>query len=297
MAAHFCQPQKWAVLFFKIAGKIAIVASNSKPLFENNSSLSRRSIGAVFVFFPTVLTAWLGGWWFTALIFVVALLATREMVVLMRASGFMVHSEIALLAFGIGFALARFPNQAWSGLAISALLLGTVAWQMRNRGDHPIADWGVAVIGGLYIGWCGGNLAAVRELGNGWWWLVLTIGTTWIADSAAYFVGKSIGKHKLTPKLSPKKTWEGYLGGVAAGVLFGLLLGVISPLGMGPAIIAAGLVGALGTLGDLAESMFKRQANAKDSGTLIPGQGGAFDRIDSLMWAGVVVYHFATWIA
>ena len=270
------------------------MSSNSKPLFENNSSLSRRSIGAIFVFFPTVLTAWLGGWWFTALIFIVTLLAAREMVVLMQASGVMVRAETAILAFAVGFALARFPNQAWSGLAVSVLLLGTVAWQMRHRGEHPIADWGVAVVGGLYIGWCGGNLAAVRELSDGWWWLVLTIGTTWVADSGAYFVGKSIGKHKLSPKLSPKKTWEGYLGGVAAGLLFGVFIGFISPIGVFHAVSVAGLVAALGTLGDLAESMFKRQANAKDSGTLIPGQGGAFDRIDSLMWAGVIVFHYAT---
>jgi len=139
-----------------------------------------------------------------------------------------------------------------------------------------------------------GNLAAVRELSDGWWWLVLTIGTTWVADSGAYFVGKSIGKHKLSPKLSPKKTWEGYLGGVAVGLLFGGFIGFISPIGVFHAVSVAGLVAALGTLGDLAESMFKRQANAKDSGSLIPGQGGAFDRIDSLMWAGVIVFHYAT---
>jgi phosphatidate cytidylyltransferase len=115
-----------------------------------------------------------------------------------------------------------------------------------------------------------------------------------LADSGAYFAGQRFGRHKLAPVLSPKKTWEGYFGGVIVAVLGGVVIGLVSPLGVVQCAIAAFLVGALGTLGDLAESMFKRQANAKDSGHLIPGHGGAFDRIDSLLWAGVVVYYFAT---
>lgn len=266
-------------------------------LNQNNSSLSRRSIGAVVVFFPTVITAWLGGWWFAALIFVVCLLATRELIDLMRASGFALHAAIAYGAFAALFAASLFQSWWLIALTLSAIFLGSLAWQMRERGASPIATWAIALAGGGYLGWCGGHLAAVRLIEpNGWWWLVLTVATTWIADSGAYFVGKSIGKHKLAPMLSPKKTWEGYIGGIVTGVLCGAVVGLMAPMPMWQCVATSFIVSVFGTFGDLAESMFKRQANAKDSGSLIPGMGGAFDRIDSLLWAGVLVFYFARWV-
>jgi len=118
----------------------------------------------------------------------------------------------------------------------------------------------------------------------------------WVFDTGAYFVGTSFGKHKLCPRLSPKKTWEGFWGGlitgVAAGALFPLLLknmGINIPPLRGAIL---GLVLALGTpLGDLAVSMIKRQVARKDSGNLLPGHGGAFDRLDTLLWAMPISYY------
>ncbi len=253
-----------------------------------------RAISAIFIGAVTIAAALLGDPWLTGLIFAISAIAACELARLVHASGFQPSLAACLASMALAFAAARFPGLPALPLMVTALVLVSLAWQMRHREGKPIADWSISLAGGMYIGWTAGHMAAIRGLDHGLWWLVVAIGITWLADSGAYTVGRRIGRHRLAPALSPKKTWEGYIGGVIAALLGGIVIGLLSPLGMVNSVIAAALVGALGTLGDLIESMFKRQAGAKDSGHLIPGHGGAFDRIDSLLWAGVVVYYFAT---
>lgn len=117
-------------------------------------------------------------------------------------------------------------------------------------------------------------------------WLLLVIVVTWLSDTGAYLVGRSIGKTSLSPVISPKKTVEGLVGGLLAAVLFGLLANDVFGLDL-PILVAATvalILALLGVLGDLAESLIKRQAGVKDSGTLIPGHGGMLDRIDALLF-------------
>ena len=131
-------------------------------------------------------------------------------------------------------------------------------------------------------------------------WLLLALLTTiWIADSAAYFAGKKFGKHKLTPSISPGKTWEGVLGAMIAVTLFGAILFFkfkVTTLAIFPALW---LIAGLGVIGDLFESMLKRQAGIKDSGNLLPGHGGILDRIDgiipSLPIAILMIYAYNLW--
>ena len=119
--------------------------------------------------------------------------------------------------------------------------------------------------------------------------VLLTLGLIWVADTAAYVAGSALGRHKLAPSISPGKTWEGVAGGAVACVIYAIMCAMLSPglgaLARGAAWIAfpagALLLCAAGVLGDLFESALKRQAGAKDSGTLLPGHGGVLDRIDS----------------
>jgi phosphatidate cytidylyltransferase len=123
----------------------------------------------------------------------------------------------------------------------------------------------------------------------------------WLADTGAFLLGAAYGKHRMAPRLSPKKTWEGY----AAGALTAMLTGgffAYAYTAWGPLHIPvwAGavfglVVGLLTPLGDLGESMIKRQAAMKDSGNIFPGHGGAFDRIDSWLWAAMLGFYFITW--
>ena len=132
---------------------------------------------------------------------------------------------------------------------------------------------------------------------------MLALPAVWLADSGAYFIGKRLGRRKFSPRLSPTKTWEGYLAGVLTGTLGAALLALVWRIGAGPDTAVtfwrAGLLGfilsVVTPLGDLGESMIKRQVGAKDSSQLLPGHGGAFDRIDSLLWCGVIGYYAIVW--
>lgn len=118
----------------------------------------------------------------------------------------------------------------------------------------------------------------------GAWWLLYLMLLVWGADSGAYFFGKTFGKHKLVVKVSPAKTWEGLLGGLLTSALISCLFSHYAPLELShKKLLICSVVAALASvLGDLSESMFKREAGIKDSGHLIPGHGGILDRIDSL---------------
>lgn len=116
--------------------------------------------------------------------------------------------------------------------------------------------------------------------------LFILFATVWAGDSFAYFVGKSIGKHKLAPRLSPKKTWEGAIGSVIGSLIFGGILSYyFEHL---EALIAIFIASIIMQIGDLFESFIKRQVNVKDSSNIIPGHGGILDRIDSLIFASIV---------
>jgi len=113
--------------------------------------------------------------------------------------------------------------------------------------------------------------------------LLIILSIIWIADTAAYFAGKNFGKHKLAPSISPGKTWEGVIGAIVANSLFGLILLFVGVIDTWIIVPAIWLITVVSVYGDLFESMFKRQANMKDSGQLLPGHGGLLDRIDGVI--------------
>ena len=114
----------------------------------------------------------------------------------------------------------------------------------------------------------------------------------WICDSAAFHVGSALGKHKLFPRVSPQKSWEGAVAGLIAAILVALAAKylVLTFLPVTSAIVLGAIVGTIGQLGDLTESLLKRDAGVKDSSTLIPGHGGVFDRFDSLLLVAPCAY-------
>lgn len=131
------------------------------------------------------------------------------------------------------------------------------------------------------------------------WWLLAALAMIWLADIAAYFTGRAVGRHRLAPAISPGKTWEGVGGAVVAVLVYGTIVVV----GVGPPLtshwrwlpLLIGLV-AISVVGDLFESLIKRQAGVKDSGTLLPGHGGILDRIDSQTSTLPVVALAAHWL-
>ncbi len=155
-------------------------------------------------------------------------------------------------------------------------------------------------LGTMGVFWVGGLLCstfALRLLPGGMKWFVWAAFVSWGSDTAAYFVGKSLGRRKLAPSLSPNKTWEGSAGGVVGAVLGVYGLGTLSlvpevPLWQAGVVTALGAV--LGQVGDLAESLLKRASAVKDSGRIMPGHGGILDRIDALLFVTPLLLGYAT---
>jgi len=248
-----------------------------------------------------------GGVLYTAFIALVLALAAWEFVRLFRAGGYQPASVLviaAVVAFTIERSLDGFTS---APLIISLFILASMSYHLYcyERGREQAAtDFGITLAGAFYIGWLGAYLVSLRELPDGMWWVLTVLPAVWIADSGAYFIGRTWGRHKMTPRLSPKKSWEGYIAGIASGALGGALLAYAWGWLGGDAIAVTPLRGAilgftlgvLTILGDLGESMIKRQVGVKDSSNLLPGHGGVFDRIDSWLWAGVIGYYLVLWL-
>jgi phosphatidate cytidylyltransferase len=144
-----------------------------------------------------------------------------------------------------------------------------------------------SLFGVVFIGWSLSHLILLRSYPAGRWYIFFLCMVVWIGDSAAMYVGKGLGRHKMAPTVSPGKTWEGAVGGVLGGVLVAVVgARVLVPQSAWWQNLVLGvLVSLAAQIGDLGESMLKRYVGVKDSGTLIPGHGGLLDRIDSVLFA------------
>ena len=138
----------------------------------------------------------------------------------------------------------------------------------------------------------------IASLDKGQVSLTFVILVVFATDTGAYFIGKSIGKHKLAPKISPGKTWEGLIGGVTTAVLISWLLSEIPQLGFSASrSVGIGLaITIVGAIGDLSESWIKRLSGVKDSGSIIPGHGGILDRLDALAPNFMLIYFIERWL-
>jgi len=186
-------------------------------------------------------------------------------------------------------------------LITSAIVLSLFGLLTRRQKEGTFTSWVWTIAGILYIGWLLSHLVALRDLDSGRNWVFLVLFVTWVSDTTAFLVGRGLGRHKLAPAISPGKTWEGTIGGICGGIAVSTLFFTPTPLQLpltsGQAILLGALTSILGQVGDLVESLLKRNLGVKDSGNLMPGHGGILDRIDSLIFAGIVVYYYAVWVA
>jgi len=199
----------------------------------------------------------------------------------------------------------KFPPEL-AAAALTFTVFAAMTWHLidyEKGRDLAASDFAVTAAGIVYIGWIGSYLIDLRNMPGGMWWLVIVLPTIWFTDMGAYFVGSRLGKHPLSRRISPKKTWEGYAGGVLFGTITAAGLTILwqSFRLNGPAIAwwqgaaLGAALSALSILGDLGESMFKRQAGVKDASNFFPGHGGVLDRIDSWIWGAALGYFFIIW--
>ena len=128
-------------------------------------------------------------------------------------------------------------------------------------------------------------------------WVLLALFATFAVDTTAYFIGRAWGRHKMAPTISPGKTWEGAVGGLAGAIVAVIALALLLDIDISYSemVILGFLIAVFAQLGDLAESKLKRSMGVKEAGNLIPGHGGILDRLDSIVFTGVVVYYCLRW--
>jgi phosphatidate cytidylyltransferase len=208
---------------------------------------------------------------------------------------------VGVAALAITRLVSGFEHQ---DLIFTIIVLASMSYHLirYERGcDTAALDFAISLGGITYLGVLGSHLISLRLLPDGIWWFMLVMPVTWLADSAAFFIGSRFGKHKIAPRLSPKKSWEGYIAGIVAGILtgilFSLLWGTVSPaMTIDRGIITGVVLSVIPFLGDLGESMLKRQIGVKDSSNILPGHGGILDRLDSWIWAAAIGYYLVLFL-
>ena len=247
---------------------------------------------------------WIGLPAFSVLIAVLAGIGTWEVCLMAENRGrnpdipVAVTWSLALVAAGHVFADDLASQELGRTLAV-ILATAVLFWQVRrSRVAIGPAGWRITAAAALYPGGLLAFAPLIRGLDDGREWVFLLVLVTFATDTAAFAVGKLIGRTPLAPSISPGKTREGALAGLVAAGLSAIALSSIFVLAASvPAALALGLLmGVAGQAGDLSESLLKRWAKLKDSGTLIPGHGGVLDRLDSIVFNLALVYPFLLWV-
>lgn len=277
-----------------------------------------RALSSIGVVLVGLLPAFVGGVVFAAVYGLLLLIAYRELTrILCVADSAIAWSGYPLISLGVALPLwltgsgwfqllmgltlllpitialclplvsGRLNELTASIFAAFYLVLPAFAFvSIRMSNGRVSAGWLTRWADGWALGWAG------HPRGLGWFLTALLV--TWLSDTGAYLVGRSLGRHPLAPRVSPKKTVEGAIGSLIAAAITAAVC--VSAFGLGLHPFVAALLGivlaAAGIAGDLTESLIKRQAGVKDSGHLIPGHGGMLDRVDALLFVGVT-----TWIA
>jgi phosphatidate cytidylyltransferase len=182
-------------------------------------------------------------------------------------------------------------TKSWELLFIVLALLFLILMQFKRRQNTgAIVDISTTLFGILYVSWFFSFLIKIRYLPGGLGLLALVLLTTKLGDIGAYFVGSSVGRTPLLPRISPKKTVEGAIAGLAFSVLGALISKPFLKFSYMHLVFLGIFLGLLGQLGDLSESLIKRDCQVKDSGNILPGMGGVLDEIDSILFTAPVFY-------
>lgn len=240
------------------------------------------------------------------LIFVLAisLIAFYEFYIMLKSKNAHVNLllgfiAVAFLVFNQYYVLMN----AYMFLIIWFVVL--LIYELYRNTESALNNLGATLLSTMFLGLFGSSLLGIREFYsvddelylNGGYLIISIMATIWICDSAAFFGGTALGKHKLFPRVSPNKTWEG----AVFGFIFAIITMVIAKfvvldfLEWIDVIVFGLIIGIIGQLGDLVESLIKRDAGVKDSSALIPGHGGIFDRFDSLLFSSPVIYFYLTY--
>jgi phosphatidate cytidylyltransferase len=268
----------------------------------------KQRIITVAIALPIIIFAiWFGDPWFSLLIAAASVMGTLEFYRMVSNS----DKGHPLTYFGLLWAVAltltplslHYLGINLLPIIMSIAIIISLAWILiRSSRETAFQNWAWTVAGVLYVGWMLNYWLNLNLLQDGRNWVYLALFTTFANDTGAYFIGRKWGRHKLAPAISPGKTREGAIGGllssIAGAVAVFLLLNLFSTFSLPywQIIVLACLVSLFAQLGDMVESLLKRSLEAKDAGKLLPGHGGALDRLDSLIFVAPMVYYYVIWL-
>jgi phosphatidate cytidylyltransferase len=235
-------------------------------------------------------------WLFLLFILLLSALGLREFHAL-ALPGISGGERFLGVLLGLLIPLSLYPGRPSSlSIALIFIVLLLFILALRSSADFSlrVERVGRHFLGLLYVPFLLAQFVVLRGMEAGQFWTLFTLVSVYFGDTTAFYVGRAWGRRKLAPKISPGKTFAGGIGAVAGSLAGALLFKVLffpQPTCLDAAVLGAG-IGVFGQLGDLWESVIKRSAQAKDSGTLIPGHGGLLDRIDSVLFSGAFVYSY-----
>jgi phosphatidate cytidylyltransferase len=251
-------------------------------------------IVVALVLLPAVLgIVWLGGWWLTSVALVGGLMALHELYVMGRGlRPIVLGGFVGLVLTLLGAQLGGDVTWMLGGMLATALV-AFVLYGVSDARPSATASISLTLLGVVWVGGGLGCLMLLRAIPDDGRLVVFTVLIAVFADdTAAYFVGRTIGRHKMAPRISPGKSWEGFVGGTIAAMAVAFFAmydqGYLTDL---EALALGATVAFSSTLGDLFESAIKRDLGVKDSGRVLAGHGGMLDRIDSILWAGPAAFY------
>jgi phosphatidate cytidylyltransferase len=265
----------------------------------NLSENLKRILVALIAIPVIVISSYFGGFYFLAFVMIISLSAYSEFIKFCRKKEIYANLWLGLMVIHF-LIINQFKHfiDFFSIVTVSSLFL-LIIELFRNKGS-AIFNLGATYLGIFYIGLFSTTLIALREFYpnvdglyvRGGLLIIALLASIWLGDSAAYYGGTAFGKHKLFPRVSPNKSWEGAVFGfifsVGSMVLAKFI--ILDFLTWNNVIIIGIIIGTIGQIGDLVESLFKRDATVKDSSAIIPGHGGVFDRFDSLLFVAPAVW-------
>ncbi len=255
--------------------------------------MTTRIITGVVLAVVAVVVVVHGGLVFFFLMLALALLGLSEFYRLTKRYRPLPLAGFITLALMLAAAWFMTPFAVFGAVCVGVLLtalLGLLAGPKRG----VTVRMAVTLLGLLYLGLGFSALMMMRQLDVGTEAVLTVVFGTWAGDTMAYFTGRFFGSTPMAPVLSPKKTWEGFAGGAISTVLLVVFIGLYTPLGPVDSLLLGAVIAVAGPLGDLFESLIKRDVQIKDSGRGIPGHGGVLDRFDALIWASVAAYFVLT---